>query len=86
MNIKKGETVALVGQSGSGKSTIADLLARFYDIQQGEILIDSINIKDYKIADLRAMMGIVSQDAILFNDSVFNNICLGKIKQLKKKL
>ena len=55
--IKKGETVALVGQSGSGKSTIADLLARFYDIQQNEILIDSINIKDYKIADLRGNDG-----------------------------
>lgn len=76
LEIKKGETVALVGQSGSGKSTIADLLARFYDIQKGEILIDSINIKDYKITDLRAMMGIVSQDAILFNDTVFNNIAL----------
>ena len=86
LDIKKGETVALVGQSGSGKSTIADLLARFYDIQQGEILIDSINIKDYKIADLRAMMGIVSQDAILFNDSVFNNICLGKNKATKKEV
>ena len=76
LEIKKGETVALVGQSGSGKSTIADLLARFYDIQKGEVLIDSINIKDYKISDLRAMMGIVSQDAILFNDTVFNNIAL----------
>ena len=86
LDIKKGETVALVGQSGSGKSTIADLVARFYDIQHGEILIDSINIKDYKIADLRAMMGIVSQDAILFNDSVFNNICLGKNKATKKEV
>ena len=86
LEINKGETVALVGHSGSGKSTIADLLARFYDIQKGEILIDSINIKDYKIADLRAMMGIVSQDAILFNDSVFNNICLGKNKATKKEV
>lgn len=86
LEIKKGETVALVGQSGSGKSTIADLVARFYDIQHGEILIDSINIKDYKIADLRAMMGIVTQDAILFNDSVFNNICLGKNKATKKEV
>tara|TARA_B100001115_G_scaffold25199_1_gene18406 strand:- start:2 stop:1372 length:1371 start_codon:yes stop_codon:yes gene_type:complete len=86
LDIKKGETVALVGQSGSGKSTIADLLARFYDIQHGKILIDSINIKDYKIADLRAMMGIVSQDAILFNDSVFNNISLGKPEAPKEKV
>jgi subfamily B ATP-binding cassette protein MsbA len=78
LNIKKGQTIALVGQSGSGKSTMADLLARFYDIEKGAILIDSINIKEYKIADLRAMMGIVSQDAILFNDTVFNNIALGK--------
>ena len=86
LDIKKGETVALVGQSGSGKSTIADLLARFYDIQKGEVLIDSINIKEYKIADLRTMMGIVSQDAILFNDSVFNNIALGKPEASKEEV
>jgi subfamily B ATP-binding cassette protein MsbA len=66
-----------VGESGSGKSTIADLLSRFYDIEEGEILIDNINIKDYKLTDLRGLMGIVSQDSILFNDSVFNNITLG---------
>ena len=75
--INKGQTIALVGESGSGKSTIADLLARFYDINKGEILIDGINIKDFKLADLRGLMGIVSQESILFNDSVFNNITLG---------
>lgn len=77
LEIKKGESIALVGESGSGKSTIADLLSRFYDIKNGEILIDGINIKDYKLTDLRGLMGIVSQDSILFNDSVFNNITLG---------
>ena len=75
--INKGQTIALVGESGSGKSTIADLLARFYDINKGEILIDGINIKEFKLADLRGLMGIVSQESILFNDSVFNNITLG---------
>ena len=75
--IKKGQSIALVGESGSGKSTITDLLARFYDIDSGEILIDGHSIKSYKIADLRQLMGIVSQDSILFNDSVFNNICMG---------
>ena len=77
LEIQKGKSVALVGESGSGKSTIADLLSRFYDIEEGEILIDNINIKDYKLTDLRGLMGIVSQDSILFNDSVFNNITLG---------
>ena len=75
--IKKGQTIALVGESGSGKSTLADLLARFYDLTTGEILIDGINIKSYKLSDLRGLMGIVSQESILFNDSVFNNITLG---------
>lgn len=78
LNIQKGKSIALVGQSGSGKSTIADLVARFYDIENGEILIDGINIKDYKLADLRQLMGIVSQESILFNDTVLNNIALGK--------
>ena len=71
--------IALVGQSGSGKSTIADLLARFYDVDNGEILIDNNNIKTIAIADLRGLMGIVSQESILFNDTIFNNIRLGKI-------
>tara|TARA_A100001035_G_C27780162_1_gene501329 strand:- start:760 stop:2577 length:1818 start_codon:yes stop_codon:yes gene_type:complete len=79
-NIKIGETVALVGESGSGKSTIADLLARFYDVEKGEITIDDINIKDFKLNDLRGLMGIVSQESIMFNDSVINNITLGNTK------
>lgn len=77
LHIEKGKTVALVGQSGSGKSTLVDLIARFYDVQQGEILIDGINIKDVAISDLRSLIGIVSQDTFLFNDTVYNNIAFG---------
>ena len=79
MNLKidKGKTIALVGQSGSGKSTMVDLLPRFYDIQKGEINIDSINIKDLSLKNLRSQMGNVNQEAILFNDSFFNNIAFG---------
>jgi len=76
--IKKGEKVAFVGASGAGKSTIVDLLPRFYDISFGEILIDGKNIKDYKIEDLRGLFGMVSQDVILFHDTVFNNITFGR--------
>ncbi len=75
--IPNGKMIALVGASGAGKSTIADLLPRFYDPTAGEILIDGLNIKDVKIKDLRQLMGIVSQEAILFNDSVRNNITFG---------
>ncbi len=74
--IFKGQKVALVGQSGSGKTTIADLLARFYDIEIGKIFIDNINIKDIKKSNLRNIMGIVNQDSILFNDTIYNNIKL----------
>lgn len=77
LNIKKGKVIALVGQSGGGKSTLVDLLPRFYDVCEGEILIDSINLKNYKIDDVRGLMGIVTQESILFNDSVFNNIAFG---------
>lgn len=77
LTIKKGETVALVGQSGSGKSTLANLITRFYDVNEGEILIDGINIKDITKKSLRDLMGIVTQDSILFNDTVENNIKLG---------
>lgn len=77
LSIPRGKSVALVGASGAGKSTLVDLLPRFYDIAQGAILIDGHNIKDYRLQDLRAQMGIVSQEAILFNDSIYNNIVFG---------
>jgi subfamily B ATP-binding cassette protein MsbA len=77
LSIEKGKTIALVGQSGSGKSTLVDLLPRFYDVKEGEILIDNHNIKDLKINDLRNLMGIVSQESILFNDTIYNNIAFG---------
>lgn len=75
--IEKGKTVALVGQSGSGKSTLVDLIPRYYDVQQGEVLIDGINVKDLGIHDLRQLIGNVNQEAILFNDSFIGNITFG---------
>ena len=78
ISVPKGKTIALVGQSGSGKSTIANLLTRFYDINEGEITIDGINIKDIDMHSLRGLMGLVTQDSILFNDTIKNNILLGK--------
>jgi len=86
LKIGKGKMVALVGQSGSGKSTLADLLARFYDIEVGEILIDNNNIKEIALADLRSLMGIVSQESILFNDSIYNNIRLGKLDATEQEV
>jgi ABC-type multidrug transport system fused ATPase/permease subunit len=77
IEVPKGHTVALVGQSGSGKSTLVDLLPRYYDPVKGEILIDGVNIKDYKTHDIRSQMGNVNQEAILFNDTFFNNIAFG---------
>lgn len=77
LKIEKGKSIALVGQSGSGKSTLVDLIPRFYDIQEGDILIDGISVKDMKITDLRALMGNVNQESILFNDTFFNNIAFG---------
>ncbi|MBQ9585481.1 MAG: ABC transporter ATP-binding protein [Muribaculaceae bacterium] len=77
LDIPCGKTVALVGQSGSGKTTIADLLPRFYDVNEGSITIDGIDIRNYRVADLRGLMGNVNQEAILFNDSFFNNIAFG---------
>ena len=76
--IRKGEKVAFVGASGAGKSTLVDLLPRFYDLSFGKILIDNRNIKEYKINDLRGLFGMVSQDVILFHDTVFNNIAFGR--------
>jgi subfamily B ATP-binding cassette protein MsbA len=75
--VKKGSSVAIVGESGSGKSTLMDLLVRFYDVTEGEIQIDGINIKDLKIHDLRHLSGIVTQESILFNVSVAENIAFG---------
>ena len=75
--ILKGKTIALVGQSGSGKSTLVDLIPRYYDVQQGEVLIDGINVKDLGIHDLRQLIGNVNQEAILFNDSFIGNITFG---------
>ncbi len=75
--IKPGETVALVGQSGSGKSTLADLMPRFYDVDAGHITIDGTDIRDFRVPELRSLMGNVNQEAILFNDSIYNNITFG---------
>jgi ATP-binding cassette subfamily B protein/subfamily B ATP-binding cassette protein MsbA len=77
LKIEKGKTVALVGQSGSGKSTMVDLIPRYYDVEQGEITIDGVNVKDMKVKSLRGLIGNVNQEAILFNDSFYNNITFG---------
>ena len=77
LTIEKGKTIALVGQSGGGKSTMVDLIPRYYDVQEGEVLIDGINVKNLDIHDLRQLIGNVNQEAILFNDTFFNNISFG---------
>ena len=77
LTIARGTTVALVGQSGSGKTTMADLLPRFWDVEQGSVSIDGVDIRDVRVADLRALMGNVNQEAILFNDTFYNNIAFG---------
>jgi subfamily B ATP-binding cassette protein MsbA len=86
LEIPAGATVALVGQSGSGKSTIADLLPRFYDVQSGSITIDGVDIRDMRVHDLRAMMGNVNQEAILFNDTFYNNITFGVENATKEQV
>jgi subfamily B ATP-binding cassette protein MsbA len=78
LTIKKGETVAIVGQSGSGKTTIANLLSRFYDVQKGYISIDGLELPNLKKKSLHDMIGVVTQDSILFNDSIYKNLILGK--------
>lgn len=77
IKVEKGRSVALVGASGAGKSTIADLVPRFHDVESGQVLIDGVDVKDAKLFDIRKLMGIVSQDPILFNDTIYNNIALG---------
>lgn len=84
LDIPKGKTVALVGQSGSGKSTMVDLLPRFYDVEQGKITIDGVDIRDARVHDIRHLMGVVNQEAILFNDTFFNNIAFG-VKQATRE-
>jgi subfamily B ATP-binding cassette protein MsbA len=78
LKIEKGKTIALIGPSGGGKSTLADLVPRFYDPTQGEVCIDGISIADYDLESMRQHLGIVTQESILFNDTIFNNIAFGK--------
>ena len=86
LTIPKGKTIALVGQSGSGKSTVANLITRFYDVEEGEIFIDGINIKNLKLSSYRKLFGLVTQDNILFNDSISNNIALGQLNSTSEKI
>jgi len=86
LKIEKGKTVAIVGQSGAGKSTLVDLIPRFYDTVEGEVLVDGVSVKDCKIRDLRNLMGVVSQEAILFNDSFSNNIAFGSDNATKDQI
>ena len=78
LEIPKGKTIALVGQSGSGKTTVANLLARFYDVNEGNILVDGENIKNLKMSNYRQLLGMVTQESVLFNDTIYNNILMGK--------
>jgi len=86
LKIEKGKTIAIVGASGAGKSTLVDLIPRFHDVESGELLIDGINIKNYKISDVRKLMGIVSQEPVLFNDSIEHNIALGDEHPVEEKV
>lgn len=86
LSIQKGKTVALVGSSGAGKSTLADLVPRFHDVTSGEVLIDGVNIKDYSLHSVRSLMSIVTQEPILFNDTIANNIALGATGATKEQI
>jgi subfamily B ATP-binding cassette protein MsbA len=86
LTINKGKTIALVGSSGAGKSTLADLVPRFHDVTNGEVLIDGINIKDYSLQSVRSLMSIVTQEPILFNDTIANNIRLGKAEATNEEI
>ncbi|MBI5857661.1 MAG: ABC transporter ATP-binding protein [Sphingobacteriales bacterium] len=86
LTIKKGQTIALVGSSGAGKSTLADLVPRFHDVSSGEVLIDGINIKDYSLYSVRSLMSIVTQEPILFNDTIAHNIALGSADAGKEEV
>lgn len=86
LTIAKGKTVALVGQSGSGKTTVANLLARFYDVTEGEILVDDTNIKALKLREYRQLLGMVTQESVLFNDTVYNNILMGKPEATREEV
>ena len=86
LKLEKGKTIALVGSSGSGKSTLADMIPRFHDVCGGELLIDGRNIKDYRISDVRNLMGIVTQEPLLFNDTIANNIALGNLDTPREKI
>lgn len=86
LSIPKGSTVALVGQSGSGKTTIANLLARFYDVTEGAITVDGNNIKDLKLKEYRAILGMVTQESVLFNDTIYNNIAMGKENATREEI
>jgi subfamily B ATP-binding cassette protein MsbA len=86
LTIQKGKTIALVGSSGAGKSTLADLVPRFHDVTSGEVLIDGVNIKDYSLHSVRSLMSIVTQEPILFNDTVANNITLGTLDATQQEI
>ncbi len=86
LRIEKGKIIALVGESGGGKSTMVDLLPRFYDVSEGQILIDGVDLRNCRIDDLRGLMGIVTQESILFNDSVFNNIAFGSANASREQV
>jgi ABC-type multidrug transport system fused ATPase/permease subunit len=84
LEVKKGQTVAFVGQSGAGKSTLADLLMRFYDPTGGEILLDGVSVEKFRVSDYRSLFALVSQDVMLFHDTIYNNITMGRESTLEE--